>query len=153
MVGALQALEIAGESESFKMARHPLARATRSDAKLQAEAPRVLDPLPNTWKDGLGRYQRRMSWPPSAPDRLDVDGPGRGRSKVSVHVEGARSGADAFRPGLELELAAVLDEHFLPALKFRHLGIEDDAVEVEDYGLDSGASSQIRGLGRQAPPF
>ena len=57
-------------------------------------------------------------------------GPG---GEVGVRIEGVPR-ADAGRPGLEGEVAAVGRVDLLPGLELWAFGVEDEPVEVEDEG-------------------
>ena len=50
---------------------------------------------------------------------------------MCVHVEISARPADKIGPKIQLQLMPVFDENFLPCLKLRTFGIENQSIEVE----------------------
>ena len=109
----------------------PRAAGGGGDAEAQAEATSLLDVLAHAGQDGLQGDQRVAVRAVALLQRGGVERTAAERLQVLAGIEGVH-GADALRPFFEGQRVAVLGIDRLPRVVHRRLGVEDEAVEVED---------------------
>ena len=130
---AAEDVEAVGEAEPLEVAGHPSPRRARGDRQPETEPPRRVQIVAHSGTHRLERDQLGDSRLVRRPDRRRVEGAAGPGGEVGVRIEGVPR-ADAGRPGLEGEVAAVGRVDLLPGLELRALGVEDEPVEVEDEG-------------------
>ena len=121
------------EAKSLEVARHPSPRRARGDREPEAEPPCRVEIVAHPGTHRLERDQLGDPRLVRRSNRRRVEGAAGPGGEVGVGIEGV-PGADAGRPGLEGEVAAVGHVDLLPGLELWALGVEDEPVEIEDEG-------------------
>ena len=104
--------------------------------------------LTDTWEQGRSITELELALGSAGNQRLSIEFPIRERLQMRDGIERVRDGAtraDRRQPVAEREVDAMLLVDVPPRLVGRYLGVDDDAVEVEEECADQTAEATWRG--------
>src|SRR6266849_583634 len=135
IVTGSQAVEEIDDAEPFEMALHPIPGRARGDPYLHARGPRRHGQIRHPGPQGLGPHELEPPRDPAVDDVL------RQRSANSLlqealGMERLVRGAHGLHPQLEGQRHSARLVNLLPRSVDGLLGLEDEAVEIEDEGTD-----------------
>src|SRR5439155_1529725 len=124
------------EPKAVEVATDPGASRARGDRELESERLGLRDPLTNSGHrlercDELGLTSVAPGLERGAVERSFHEG-----FEVGGGLEPPRLASDVLAPGLAGQILPVLPVDLDPGLVRGHLGLEDEAVEVEDQRAD-----------------
>ena len=112
-----------------------MGRARRHPQR-DAEIGRGPNQLEHAWEEGLGpRYPQLVLEAPGV-QALPFQGSTMERLEVGHGVKAMLVRSDHLGPDLRRQLQAVVAVELLPGFESGRLGVDDEAVEIEDQGAD-----------------
>jgi hypothetical protein len=127
------------QTDAAAVALDPLVPVAGNDPSLEHQALGLSETLLDTREQGRGVTELELALRSAADQRLPIELPTRERFQMRDRIEGPRdrsTRSDRRQPVAQGEVDPVLFVDITPRLIGRNLGVDDDAIEVEEERAD-----------------
>ena len=134
------------EADRAELRDDPILAVPRDDRRLEPALPSLGEPFRDAGQERGPRVQLGLPARPAGDHRFAIDCPADQPLEMRHGVERPfrrASAADRGQPVLEREIDAVLRVRVPPGLVRGHLGVDDDAVEVEQQRRDHAGMTRL----------